>query len=122
MCGLKWVQPISSVNFDLLKGYWQIPLTERAREVSAFITPKGLYAYKVMSFGLRNAPAMFQRLMNQVTAHLEGCAVYLDDVVLSSDTWTSHLDRIRQLFTRLAQANLTSNWPSANSPGLRLPT
>ena len=96
-------------KFDLLKGYWQIPLTERAREVSAFITPKGLYAYKVMSFGLRNAPATFQRLMNQVTAHLEGCAVYLDDVVLSSDTWTSHLDRIRQLFTRLAQANLTVN-------------
>ena len=48
-------------KFDLLKGYWQVPLTERAREVSAFITPSGLYAYNVMSFGLRNTPAMFQR-------------------------------------------------------------
>ncbi|KAL2094915.1 hypothetical protein ACEWY4_009634 [Coilia grayii] len=96
-------------KFDLLKGYWQVPLTDRAREVSAFITPSGLYAYKVMSFGLRNAPATFQRLMNRVVAHLEGVAVFLDDVVLYSDTWESHLHRIRQLFTRLAQANLTVN-------------
>lgn len=96
-------------KFDLLKGYWQIPLTARAREVSAFVTPTGLYVYKVMSFGLRNAPATFQRLMNKVVAHLEGVAVFLDDVVLCSETWESHLHRIRQLFTRLAQANLTIN-------------
>uniref|UniRef100_A0A8L0DMS3 ribonuclease H n=1 Tax=Oncorhynchus mykiss TaxID=8022 RepID=A0A8L0DMS3_ONCMY len=43
-------------KFDLLKGYWQVPLTTRAREISAFITPFGLYSYSVMSFGLRNAP------------------------------------------------------------------
>ncbi len=43
-----------------------MPLTERAQEISAFIVPSGLFLYKVMSFGLRNAPATFQRLMNQV--------------------------------------------------------
>ena len=48
-------------KLDLLKGYWQVLLTERAREVSAFITPKGLFSYRAMSFGLRNAPATFQR-------------------------------------------------------------
>ena len=48
-------------KLDLLKGYWQVLLTERAREVSAFITPKGLFSYRVMSFGLRNSPATFQR-------------------------------------------------------------
>lgn len=53
-------------KFDLLKGYWQVPLTERAREISAFIVPSGLFSYKVMSFRLRNAPATFQHLMNQV--------------------------------------------------------
>ena len=62
-----------------------------------------------MSFALRNAPATFQRLMNHVVAHLEGCAVYLDDVVLHSDTWAVHLDCNRQLFIRLTQANLTVN-------------
>lgn len=67
-------------KFDL-KGYWQVPLSVRARHISAFITPTGLYEYTVMSFGLRNAPATFQRLMNMVVSGLEGCAVYLDDCV-----------------------------------------
>lgn len=44
-------------KFDLLKGYRQVSLTPRAREISAFVTPSGLFSYKVMSFGLRNAPA-----------------------------------------------------------------
>lgn len=78
-------------KFDLLKGYWQIPLTDRAREVSAFITPSGLFSYTVMSFGLRNAPATFQRLMNMVVSGLEGCGVYLDDVVIYNSMWEDHL-------------------------------
>ena len=44
-------------KIDLLKGYWQIPLTERAKEISAFVTPDGLLQYTVMPFGMRNAPA-----------------------------------------------------------------
>lgn len=96
-------------KFDLLKGYWQVPLSPRAREISAFITPTGLFSYSVMSFGLRNAPATFQRLMNRVVAGLVGCAVYLDDVVVYSDTWEEHVERIRALFGRLAWAKLTVN-------------
>ena len=96
-------------KFDLLKGYWQVPLTSRAREISAFITPFGLYSYSVMSFGLRNAPATFQRLMNRVVAGLTGCAVYLDDVVIYADTWEEHLSRIQALFERLAAGRLTIN-------------
>lgn len=86
-----------------------MPLTARAQEISAFVTPSGLFSYKVMSFGLRNAPATFQRLMNQVISGLEGCAVYLDDVVVYSDTWLEHLSRLRALFDRLVGANLTVN-------------
>jgi len=51
-------------KFDLLKGYWQVPLSARAHEIAAFTTPTGLYSYTMMPFGLRNAPATFQRLMN----------------------------------------------------------
>ncbi|KAG7510475.1 hypothetical protein JOB18_022493 [Solea senegalensis] len=75
--------------------------------MSAFITPSGLYSYKVMPFGLKNAPATFQHLMNRVVAGLQGCAVYLDDLVIYSDTWHWHLQRIRALFERLAEARLT---------------
>ncbi len=96
-------------KFDLLKGYWQVPLSKRAQEISAFVTSSGLYSYKVMPFGLKNAPATFQRLMNRVVSGLKGCAVYLDDLVVYSDTWHSHLQRIRALFDRLAEARLTVN-------------
>lgn len=77
-------------KFDLLKGYWQVPLTARAQEISAFVTPFGLYEYTIVSFGFRNAPATFQHLMNLVIAGLDGCAVYLNDVVFS-DTWDDHI-------------------------------
>ena len=66
-----------------------------------------------MSFGLRNEaimwPAAFQRLMNHLIAGLEGCAVYLDDVVTVCDTWALHLSRLAALFERLREANLTVN-------------
>ena len=73
-------------KFDLLKGYWQVPLTTRAKEVSAFVTPDGLYQYKVMPFGMKNAPATFQCLINGVLSGLDGCEAYIDDVVVCN-TW-----------------------------------
>lgn len=96
-------------KFDLLKGYWQVPLSDRAKEICSFVTPSGLYSYTVMPFGLCNAPATFQRLMNKVVRGLEGCAVYLDDVVVFSDTWEEHLQLVRALFDRLRWAQLTVN-------------
>ncbi|KAJ8032404.1 hypothetical protein HOLleu_25921 [Holothuria leucospilota] len=53
-------------KFDLLKGYWEIPLTERARKISAFVTPDGLFQYKVMPFGMKNSQMTFKRLVNNL--------------------------------------------------------
>ncbi len=57
------VDRVGSATFvsklDLLKGYWQVPLTPRAAKISAFVTPDNLLQYNVMAFGLRNAPATF---------------------------------------------------------------
>ena len=55
-------------KFDLLKAFWQIPLTERAKVSSAFVTPDGLYHYKVMPFRIKNSPSTFQRLINTIIA------------------------------------------------------
>lgn len=96
-------------KIDLLKGYYQIPLTERAKRISAFVTSEGMYEYRVMAFGMRNAAATFQRLANRIVEGLQGCGVYIDDIVLYSDTWEQHVDRLRQLFERLRMANLTIN-------------
>ena len=96
-------------KFDLLKGYWQVPLTDRAKEVSAFVTPDGFYQYKVMPFGMTNSGATFQRLMNSVIFELENCDVYVDDLIIYSDTWEQHMKQIRALFDRLMIAKLTVN-------------
>ncbi|PFX24909.1 Transposon Ty3-I Gag-Pol polyprotein [Stylophora pistillata] len=96
-------------KFDLLKGFWQVPLTERAKEISAFVTPDGLYQYKVMPFGMKNSPATFQHLINKVIAGLHGCEAYIDDVIIYSNTWEEHLKIIRKFFERLTEAKLTIN-------------
>ena len=62
-----------------------------------------------MPLGLRNVPVTFQQRMNRVVGDLAGCAVYLDDVVVYSDSWERHVQRIQALFERLASARLTVN-------------
>lgn len=96
-------------KLDLLKGYWQVPLTPRAAEISAFVTPGNLLEYTVMPFGLRNAPATFQRLMNTVLAGISDCEAYLDDIVVFSSTWFDHLRTLHTVFSRLRNANHTLN-------------
>ena len=103
----KW--EMRDTSLDLLKGFWQVPLTDRAKEISAFVTPDGLYQYKVMPFGMKNSPATFQRLINKVIAGLHGCEAYIDDIIIYSDTWEEHLQIIRKFFERLPEAKLTIN-------------
>lgn len=94
-------------KIDLLKGYHQIPLTDNAQLISAFITPFGLYHYQVMPFGMRNSPATFQRTMNFLFQGLEGVQVYLDDIIIFSDTWSQHVDRLISVLRKLQDAHLT---------------
>lgn len=96
-------------KLDLLKGYWQVPLTERAALISAFVTPDYFLQYTVMPFGMCNAPATFQRLVNSVLSGLPNCNAYLDDLIVYSTTWEAHLEGLEQVFTRLANASLTVN-------------
>ena len=92
-------------KIDLLRGYWCMPLTKRVREISAFVTPFGLYEYNVMAFGLKNAPARLQRLINQNINGLDRVEAYLDD----SNSWEEHLRILQELFARLAKAQMTVN-------------
>lgn len=94
-------------KLDLLQGYYQVPLTSRAIPVSSFVTPSGLWEWTVLPFGLRNAPATFQRLMTYVTSDLVGVRCYLDDLVVWSETWEDHLTRLQSLFQALSDSNLT---------------
>ncbi|XP_041424995.1 uncharacterized protein LOC121395491 [Xenopus laevis] len=93
---------------DLSRGYWQIPMSPEAQERSAFITPFGLYEFQTMPFGMKNAPATFQRLVNQLLGGLEGFAVaYLDDIAIFSNSWEEHLAHLSQVLDRIQGAGLT---------------
>ena len=99
-------------TLDLASGYWQVKVHPNSREKTAFITHQGLYEFKVMPFGLRNAPAVFQRLMQRVLAGLnplEGpdfVSVYLDDVIIFSKTLDDHLRHLSLVIQRLSDAGL----------------
>ena len=95
-------------TLDLASGYWQVGLTDQAKEKSAFVTNSGLYQWKVMPFGLCNAPSTFERLMEKVLAGLtwQICLVYLDDVIVFSRTVEEHISRLETILQKLIQAGL----------------
>ena len=101
--GARWFATI-----DLLSGYWQLGLTDRAKERSAFCTRRGLFQFKRMPFGLCGAPATFCRLMSIVLGDYIGviCLCYLDDVIVFAKTQQELLERLDKVFTRLSQNGL----------------
>lgn len=96
-------------TLDLASGYWQIPLDEDSMEKTAFITRFGLYEFTVMCFGLVNAPASFQRLMDLVLGNLrwECACCYVDDVIIYSGTWVDHLRDLDRVLQRIEEAGLS---------------
>ena len=76
-------------RLDLRSGYWQATIDPESADKTAVVTRRGTFKFKVLSFGLANAPALFQRLMDLILAGLtwEVCLVYLDDVIVMADTF-----------------------------------
>ena len=103
MHGAEWF-----TTLDLRSGYWQVEVEPSDRPKTAFTTPYGLYQFRVMPFGLCNAPSTFQRLMELVLSGLcwETCLIYLDDVIVFGRDWDEHLQRLRQVLSRLQEAHL----------------
>ena len=81
---------------DAFSGYHQIPMAPADEEKTAFITPYGLYYYKVMPFKLKNADATYQRLMTKIFRSLVGRTVelYIDDTVVKSKTREDHVHHL----------------------------
>lgn len=125
---LKDAYPLPQINFILEKlkdahyistldlkdgySYWQVPLDQGSRPITAFTVPgQGLYQFKVMPFGLHSAPACFQRLLDTIIGpEFEPRAfAYLDDLVLVSHTFQGHLVLLTEVFTKLREAGLKLN-------------
>lgn len=101
--GSKWFSTL-----DLQSGFWQVPMKNSDAEKTSFVTNVGLYQFKVMPFGLCNAPATFQRLMECVLSGLnfEICLLYIDDIIVFSETFDQHIDRLSTVLDKLQSANL----------------
>ena len=95
-------------TFDLRSSYHQVKVNPTDSDKTAFICPRGMYKFRTMPFGLCNAGATFQRLMDIVMAglHMDICLVYLDDIILYSRTAEEHLERLVTMLARLRGAGL----------------
>jgi len=95
-------------TIDLLSGYWQLGLTERAKERSAFCTRRGLFQFTRMPFGLTNAPSTFCRLMHIILQDLlyKQCICYPDDIIIFASTPEQLIEHLDTVFLRLREQGL----------------
>ena len=96
-------------TLDLKSGYWQVELKEKDKAKTAFqVGTLRFYECNRMPFGLCNAPATFQRLMERCMGelNLRDCLIYLDDIIIFSSTFEEHAERLQAVFERLQENNL----------------
>lgn len=98
-------------TLDIKSAYWQIPVAQESRHLTAFIVPnRGLFQFKRLPFGLHSAPKTWQRLADQLLCGLEDYAfVYLDDIIICTSTFGKHLEVLEEILKRLREARLTLN-------------
>uniref|UniRef100_A0A8C9VS90 Gypsy retrotransposon integrase-like protein 1 n=1 Tax=Scleropages formosus TaxID=113540 RepID=A0A8C9VS90_SCLFO len=95
-------------SLDLRSGYWQVALAPEAREKTAFTLGRGLWHFTVMPFGLCNAAATFERLMERVLSDVprSRCIVYLDDLLVHASSFESALANLKEVFAAIRAAGL----------------
>ncbi|EHA8591483.1 hypothetical protein COCNU_scaffold060974G000030 [Cocos nucifera] len=96
---------------DVFSGYNQIRMAPENEEKTAFITDRGLYCYRIMPFGLKNAGATYQRLVNKIFKEQIGrnMEVYMDDILVKSRASTDHLANLKKTFDALRKHKMKLN-------------
>ena len=95
-------------KIDLSKGYWQIPIYSQDKEKTAFVTANGLFQFKVLPFGMVNAPAVFSRMMRKLLKGMSNVVNFIDDVCIYTDSWDKHIQILVEVLDRLRSAGLTA--------------
>ena len=91
---------------DLSKGYWQIPVAEQDIRKTAFVTPDGRYEFLRMPFGMKNSRATLVRGMRKLLQDMDNVECYVDDLIVYTKDWATHLQVLGKLLEKLKQAGL----------------
>lgn len=96
-------------KLDVKQAFHQVEIAPSSRDITTFITKKGLFRYKRLMFGITCAPEIFQKIMEQILKGCDGCLNYMDDVIVFAPTKESHETRLRNVIQRLNEFNVTLN-------------
>ena len=102
----------------LSKGYWQIPVADKDIHKTAFVTGDGCYEFVRMPFGVKNSGATLVHEMRKLLHGLDHVESYIDDLIVYTKSWDTHLQVLDELLCRLQQAHLTV-WPTKCLFGLK---
>ena len=105
-------------SLDLFQGYWQITMYETCKEKTTFICKFGTYQFEVMSFGLKNSGATFQRMMDNFYVNVSNVKCYADDVVIHSATAESNVKHIENVFALLLKHGLRIRLKKCNASAM----
>jgi hypothetical protein len=98
-------------TLDFKSGYFAIKIREEDQEKTAFVTPRGVYQFRVLPFGISVAPSVYQRLINCVFASRgwRHTLAYLDDLIIFTKTFAEHLEELQAVFNLIRKAKLKLN-------------
>ena len=96
-------------KIDLSKGYWQIPVAEEDVKKTPFVTPDGNYKFIRMPFGMKNSGATLLRGLRMLISDLKNVDNYIDDLIVYTEDWDTHIRELDELMNRLHQAHLTAS-------------
>jgi len=94
-------------TFDFCKGYWAIPMEEKSKDYTIFVTSRGLMRFKVMPFGMVNSGSTYNRMVMKLLDGSKDLESYVDDVLGHTGDWNEHMKVLRDFFERVQKANLS---------------
>ena len=94
-------------TFDFCKGYWAIPMEEKSKDYTTFVTSRGLMRFKVMPFGMVNSGSTYNRMVRKLLYGSQNLESYVDDILGHTTDWENHMRMLKDFFERVKNANLS---------------
>ena len=94
-------------KLDMTKGYWQVPMAEESKDLTAFVTPDAQYRFLYMPFGMVNSGAVFNRLVRKLFGGMKQVVHFIDDILVYTKTWKEHIEILGKVLHILQEANLS---------------